>query len=182
VYYSGTVRPAYNEGARVLLFLEDIAEVGGRGAGQSGDWRSLVGTVLRPLPRADTPDVPFCAATAFRPLLLPMGSRYLSVLEYGTGRDDEIAVAVAQAEDAADATLEVRIEGTGSGKVTGPGIGLTCTSICRRTLEFGSSISLTAVANDHSEFAGWSGACSGVGECVIEARNAQKVSATFDTR
>jgi hypothetical protein len=41
-------------------------------------------------------------------------------------------------------------------------------------------VTLTATADTGSAFAGWSGDCSGTGDCVLTVDAAKSVTATFD--
>jgi hypothetical protein len=76
--------------------------------------------------------------------------------------------------------LNVKVSGTGSGTVTGiPGIS-SCSSICNSTHDEGTRITLTATADSGSDFAGWGGACTGTGTCVVDLSAEREVTATFD--
>jgi len=69
---------------------------------------------------------------------------------------------------------------TGSGSVGSSPNGISCTSgTCSASYETGSAITLTAKANKNWTFSGWSGACSGTGECVVQLSANQLVGATF---
>jgi len=61
---------------------------------------------------------------------------------------------------ACTAALEVVVAGAGRGTVTGGG--LSCRGICSTTTA-GSSVTLTATADNDSTLVGWAGACSGTG-------------------
>ena len=77
-------------------------------------------------------------------------------------------------------TLTVTKAGTGTGYVGGAG-GIDCGPTCAATLQQGATMSLLAVADDGSEFAGWSGAgCSGTAQCSVTFTADTKVTATFD--
>lgn len=69
-------------------------------------------------------------------------------------------------------TLTITTAGTGSGVVT-PTIGVY-------TYTYGAVVTLTASASADSIFAGWGGACSGTGSCVVTMNTHQSVSATFE--
>jgi len=75
--------------------------------------------------------------------------------------------------------LTVDIEGTGSGNVTISPPGTTCNSHCSETFDYSTEVSLTAAADLGSNFAGWDGACSGSGSCVVAMVDARNVIATF---
>ena len=66
-------------------------------------------------------------------------------------------------------TLTVATAGTGSGNVT-PGSGV---------YNHGTVVTVTATPATGSIFAGWSGACSGMGDCVVTMTTNLNVTATF---
>ena len=76
--------------------------------------------------------------------------------------------------------LTVAKAGSGSGTVTGPGI--SCGSDCSEPYADGTSVTLTATRAANSTFAGWSGACSGTGSCVVTMSADTFVTATFRLR
>jgi hypothetical protein len=76
-------------------------------------------------------------------------------------------------------TLTVNKAGTGSGTVAGGAI--NCGSTCTATnLASGTSVTLTATPASGSTFAGWSGACTGTGSCVVSMTADRTVTATFN--
>jgi len=77
--------------------------------------------------------------------------------------------------------LTVAKAGTGSGTVTSSPAGISCGSDCSESYASGTSVTLTAAAAGGSTFAGWSGACSGTGTCVLSMTAARSVTATFNT-
>ena len=88
-----------------------------------------------------------------------------------------------------DETLAVVLAGTGSGKVVATSSacsGETCFDCpatgCSATLGEGAIVTLTASAGSDSEFAGWSGPCSGIetDTCTIAINHATTVHATFE--
>jgi hypothetical protein len=74
-------------------------------------------------------------------------------------------------------TLTVTKAGTGTGTVTGTGI--SCGADCTENYNDGTSVTLTAAPTGGATFAGWSGACSGTGNCVVTMNAAKTVTATF---
>jgi hypothetical protein len=50
---------------------------------------------------------------------------------------------------------------------------------CTKLYDFGTVVTLTAVADISSTFTGWSGACTGAGVCVVTVEQAETVTATF---
>ena len=70
--------------------------------------------------------------------------------------------------------------GNGAGAVTSIPAGLTCGLTCTQTLAYGTWVTLTATAGDHSTFTGWQGACTGnQPTCTLTANATQQVTATF---
>lgn len=74
--------------------------------------------------------------------------------------------------------LSVAKSGIGTGSVTGSGI--TCGTTCSAAYTVGTQVALTAAADTCSTFAGWSGACSGTGDCVVTLNADTAVTATFN--
>lgn len=67
--------------------------------------------------------------------------------------------------------------GEGEGTVTGPGI--ACGDDCAEDVQPGTVVTLTAAPAAGSDFAGWSGACTGMGSCTLTVDGAKDVTATF---
>ena len=77
-------------------------------------------------------------------------------------------------------TLTVTKSGSGSGTVSGGGI--NCGTGCSQdSLDYdeGTDVTLTASAASGSTFAGWTGACSGTGSCLLSMDGDRSVTATF---
>jgi hypothetical protein len=75
--------------------------------------------------------------------------------------------------------LAVTTSGTGFGTVTSNPAGINCPGSCSALYGANASVSLTATASSGSTFVGWSGACTGFGDCVVNMNTAKSVSATF---
>jgi hypothetical protein len=75
--------------------------------------------------------------------------------------------------------LTVRRAGNGSGTVTSSPAGIDCGSACSENLSSGTTVSLTALAAPGSAFSGWSGACTGTGNCNVVMSATRSVTATF---
>jgi len=71
--------------------------------------------------------------------------------------------------------------GTGTGTVTSSPNGISCGSTCSASYSSGASVTLTAAATTGSTFTGWSGACTGTGDCTVSMTAARSVTATFAT-
>ena len=76
-------------------------------------------------------------------------------------------------------TLTVTTVG-GSGTVRSTPAGINCGTDCTEAYASGTSVTLTAQSRRRgSTFAGWSGACTGTGSCVVSMTEARSVTATF---
>jgi uncharacterized repeat protein (TIGR02543 family) len=73
--------------------------------------------------------------------------------------------------------LTVTPAGNGQGKVTGTNI--DCGSDCSETYDYNTMVTLTATPAVGSTFTGWSGACTGTGDCTVTIDQAKDVTATF---
>jgi Divergent InlB B-repeat domain len=79
-----------------------------------------------------------------------------------------------------DVPLTVTPMGDGSGTVTSDREGISCPKDCVRTFPRGTEVTLTQVADQGSDFAGWSGeGCSGVETCTVTLSEPREVTATF---
>jgi len=74
-------------------------------------------------------------------------------------------------------TLAVTVEGAGSGTVTGAGI--SCPSSCSSSELNGANLVLTGSPNAGFGFAGWSGACTGMGLCDLTMNSDATATAHF---
>ncbi len=74
-------------------------------------------------------------------------------------------------------TYALTVTKTGQGTVTGTGI--ACGTDCSETYNYNTSVTLSAAAATGYTFAGWSGACTGAGPCVVTMTAAKQVTATF---
>ena len=74
--------------------------------------------------------------------------------------------------------LTVTTAGVGSVRSTPAGI--NCGTDCTESYASGTSVTLTPKPGRGSTFAGWSGACTGTGSCVVSMTEARTVTATFD--
>jgi len=76
--------------------------------------------------------------------------------------------------------LVVQKTGDGDGLVTSVGsMNIDCGSDCAETYPAGTAIQLTAAEFEGSSFVGWSGACSGTGNCEITMNGNMQVYAEF---
>ena len=77
--------------------------------------------------------------------------------------------------------LTVTKAGTGSGTVISSPGGINCGSDCSEAYDQGTSVTLWPVPDisTGSAFTGWSGACSGAGDCTVSMTSDKTVTATF---
>lgn len=76
-------------------------------------------------------------------------------------------------------TLTVATSGNGSGTVSSNPGGINCGSTCSHAYATGTSVTLTETPASGSVFSGWSGDCSGTGDCTATMSQARSVTATF---
>ncbi len=77
--------------------------------------------------------------------------------------------------------LTVSKVGTGAGSVSSNPAGIDCGSSCTNSFNQNTVVTLTATPASGSSFAGWSGACTGAGTCVVTMDAVKTVTATFTT-
>jgi hypothetical protein len=77
--------------------------------------------------------------------------------------------------------LTVSRLGTGSGTVTSSPAGISCGADCSELYAPGTVVSLTATPALGSSFAGWSGGCAGIGNCLVAMDADISVAAGFDS-
>lgn len=77
-------------------------------------------------------------------------------------------------------TLTVTKAGNGQGIVSSKPAGrIECGPTCSAEVAAGTKVTLVAAAASGSDFAGWSGACTGTGLCKVTLSEARAVTATF---
>lgn len=75
--------------------------------------------------------------------------------------------------------LTVSVSGTGGGSVTSTTPGISCSPDCTEEYDQDAPITLIAYPSIRSIFTGWSGDCSGKGECHVTMNSAKNVTAHF---
>ncbi len=79
-------------------------------------------------------------------------------------------------------TLAVNKTGSGTGLVTSSTGSINCGTSCSGEYLQGSSVTLTAVPDSNSLFAGWSGACTGTDACLVTLNTDTTATATFNLK
>lgn len=75
--------------------------------------------------------------------------------------------------------LDVTIVGLPEDQVTSSPAGISCPDNCDYSYLEGTEVTLTAVPSSSSSFWGWSGACTGLGDCTLTVNSAMEVTANF---
>jgi len=75
--------------------------------------------------------------------------------------------------------LTVKLSGSGKGLVTSDPEGINCLPDCDEQYEDGAQVTLGATPKKTSKFAGWSGDCSGKGDCALTMGKDLSVTAKF---
>jgi hypothetical protein len=70
--------------------------------------------------------------------------------------------------------------GAGSGTVTSSPAGISCGVTCAASFASNTVVTLTATADANSAFRGWSGGCTGTGDCVVTISSNTTRTANFD--
>lgn len=78
--------------------------------------------------------------------------------------------------------LTITLLGAGKGAVSGGGLSCASDSTagCAGPVGNGATVTLIAAPDPSSSFKGWSGACAGVGECVLTVTGSRSVAARFE--
>ena len=76
--------------------------------------------------------------------------------------------------------LIVALLGPGTGEVTSTPGGIACGPTCQADYSPGTEVTLTPSADSTTAFTGWSGACTGSGECVLTMNGPANVGARFE--
>lgn len=79
----------------------------------------------------------------------------------------------------AGTALRVTRAGTGTGTLSSSPAGISCGTVCESGFRSGTTVTVTATPSSGSIFAGWSGACTGMGTCKVTMNVMKAVTATF---
>jgi len=116
------------------------------------------------------------------------GSRFVQWSGACTGTSPTCIVTMSQARSvSAEFVLETHLllvgrNGTGTGSVASSPAGISCPTTCSASFNYPTPVTLTPTAAADSDFAGWSGACTGMGPCVVTMDAAKIATATFNLR
>jgi hypothetical protein len=83
-------------------------------------------------------------------------------------------------EPPSEFALTVSLAGGGSGTVSSVPAGISCGIDCSEAFAAGTEVTLTATPASGSNFAGWSGSCTGTSACKVTMSQARSVTATFE--
>jgi hypothetical protein len=91
-----------------------------------------------------------------------------------------VALAAACGSDGTTATRpQLRVTFVGEGSVLSSPIGIDCGALCVATFDRGTEVTLVASPGVGGAFRGWSGACTGTGDCRVEMDRDAQVTAEF---
>ena len=76
--------------------------------------------------------------------------------------------------------VTAQLAGTASGTVSSSPAGINCAPGCTASFSSGTVVQLTAAPANGAFFAGWSGACQGMGRCTVTMNANKSVTATFN--
>jgi len=77
-------------------------------------------------------------------------------------------------------TWMLRVSASGSGTIVSTPSGIDCGSTCSASFADAARVGLTATPAAGWKFSGWSGACSGTGDCLVTMNAETAVQAAFD--
>jgi len=103
----------------------------------------------------------------------------------GPGFDPDSGYGIVNAFAAVNASipptfpLTVTLTGNGSGTVLSTPLGSDCPGDCTQNYVPGTTVTLTATPSFDSTFIGWTGACTGSGNCLVTMDQTHNVSAMF---
>ncbi|MFL5377123.1 MAG: InlB B-repeat-containing protein [Myxococcales bacterium] len=75
--------------------------------------------------------------------------------------------------------LSLTPAGDGVGRITSSPDGFNCSTACSAPLAAGTEVTLHAIPDSNSIFAGWSGACAGTADCHVTMDDSKSATASF---
>jgi hypothetical protein len=133
-----------------------------------GSWWSTIATVAG-------------SATSYADTSLAPSTTYgYRLLAVTSGRVSDPSATVSAATPAPPSyALHVAPAGAGSGTISSAPAGIDCGATCDASFTPGTPVTLTATPSAGSAFAGWSGDCTGAGQCQVAMSGDTAVTATF---
>ena len=126
-------------------------------------------------------------ATAFQDEGLSSSTAYsYRVRAFYYGTSTSYSNTASATTDTTNYTLTVVGSGTGNGSVRSSPSGISCSisagstsGTCSASFASGTSVTLAAIPASGHSFSGWSGACSGTGNCTVSMTQSRSVTASF---
>ena len=178
-------------GSRLVVVAIVVAACGGGGGGNNNTPHDVTVTVQGPGHVSSTPtgiDCPSACSDTFTDHVTlyaqpDNGATFVGWSGSCSGTDPSCALglsgdatATAMFAPAGDQTLTVTV--TGPGSVAGMNLDCPGTN-CMQSYAPGTMVTLTASPDTSATFTGWSGDCSGTGDCTVTMDRARSVNATF---
>jgi hypothetical protein len=119
------------------------------------------------------------ASCKFYYTFTPTGRGFFTATSTFSTEAGPISIALQGGAHASEYQVAITKSGDGSGSVTSSPARINCGSTCSGAFTAGSTIALSNIPDEYSQFNGWSGACNGTGACSITATADKNVSASF---
>jgi hypothetical protein len=120
------------------------------------------------------------ASCKFYYTFTPTGRGFFTATSTVNTEAGPISIALQGGAHASEYQVAITKSGDGSGSVTSSPARINCGSTCSGAFTAGSTIALSNIPDEYSQFNGWSGACNGTGACSITA-TADKNNKIFRT-
>jgi hypothetical protein len=115
--------------------------------------------------------------------LIDWHTYYFAVTAYDTsGNESPYSKEISFKKKPSQHTLTANKDGTGTGIVTSYPEGINCGSDCDEVYYSDTVIKFIAIPDTNSSFSGWSGVCSGTGQCILTLNTDTIVTATFNSK
>src|SRR3984885_13612462 len=92
----------------------------------------------------------------------------------------DASVAIDAMIDASTNNLTVQRTGAGTGHIMSSPAGIDCGTTCSYMFPPGTQVTLTAMPDSDTTFAGWTGGCTGMGNCVITVTTPVTIGTMFN--
>jgi hypothetical protein len=182
---SGTVDLVFTATLSTATFTKVTAgyATGGGTATATADYTPKQGTLTIPAwQRSTTVRVPVVGDTIAEPdetVELQLSNAVGATITDGTGVGTIVNDDTAPPPPPTTRTLTVSKTGVGVGRVTSQPLGINCPTDCTESYASGTTVTLSAYPDSASTFAGWTGACSGMGACTVTMDADRTVGAAF---